>query len=78
MCEVYNRQLIDGREKPIILALEYIREYCMKRIAKVQKVIDNTDGPLTPNATIMFNEVKKEATKYKVWFVILHSAICPL
>ncbi|GJU97542.1 mutator type transposase [Tanacetum coccineum] len=32
LCEVLNRQLLDGRDKPIITSLEYIREYLMKRI----------------------------------------------
>nr|GEU79745.1 transposase, mutator type [Tanacetum cinerariifolium] len=37
MCEVLNRQLVDGRDKPIITCLEYIREYLIKRIVNVQK-----------------------------------------
>lgn len=58
MCEVFNRQLVDGRDKPIIMALEYIREYLMKRIAKVQATIRRCEGPLTPTATKLFNKVK--------------------
>ncbi|KAI3746204.1 hypothetical protein L6452_08628 [Arctium lappa] len=63
MCEVFNKQLVDGRDKPIITALEYIREYLMKRIVKVQKLIENADGPLTPTATKMMNSIKEESTK---------------
>nr|GEX14958.1 transposase, MuDR [Tanacetum cinerariifolium] len=37
MCEVLNRQLVDGRDKPIKTCLEFIREYLMKRIVNVQK-----------------------------------------
>ncbi|XP_022030311.1 uncharacterized protein LOC110931216 [Helianthus annuus] len=37
MCEVYNGKILDGREKPIISALEYIREYLMRRIITVLK-----------------------------------------
>jgi len=33
----FNRQLVDGRDKPIIMALEFIREYLMKRIAKKKR-----------------------------------------
>ncbi|GJR56757.1 mutator type transposase [Tanacetum coccineum] len=33
-----QKQLLDGRDKPIITCLEYIREYLMKRIVNVQKV----------------------------------------
>ncbi|KAJ9542226.1 hypothetical protein OSB04_028732 [Centaurea solstitialis] len=38
MCEVFNRQLVGGRDKPIITALEFCREYLMKRLVIVQKV----------------------------------------
>ncbi|GJT31020.1 mutator type transposase [Tanacetum coccineum] len=34
ICEVFNRQLVDGRDQPIITCLEYIKEYLMKRIVK--------------------------------------------
>ncbi|GJV25562.1 mutator type transposase [Tanacetum coccineum] len=47
ICEVFNRQLVDGRDQPIITCLEYIREYLMKRIVVVQKVIAKTVRPLT-------------------------------
>ncbi|GJU60140.1 mutator type transposase [Tanacetum coccineum] len=58
-CEVFNRQLIDGRDQPIITCLEYIREYLMKKIVVVQKVIAKTVGPLTPSVTKMFDAIKK-------------------
>nr|GEU49225.1 putative transposase, mutator type, MULE transposase domain protein [Tanacetum cinerariifolium] len=32
ICEVFNGKLVGGRDKPVIILLEYIREYCMKRI----------------------------------------------
>nr|GEV13441.1 hypothetical protein [Tanacetum cinerariifolium] len=48
MCEVLIRQLKDGRDKPIITCLEFIREYLMKRIVIVQQVISKSNGPLTP------------------------------
>nr|GEX91764.1 E3 ubiquitin-protein ligase UPL1 isoform X1 [Tanacetum cinerariifolium] len=65
MCEVFNRQLVDGRDKPIITCLEFIREYLMKRIVNVQKVISKSDGPFTPNATKVFNIIVKEAGQMK-------------
>ena len=61
MCEVLNRQLLDGRDKPIITCLEFIRHYLMKRIVTVQQKISKSDGPLTPNATKVFNFIKKNA-----------------
>ncbi|GKE82491.1 hypothetical protein Tco_1552491 [Tanacetum coccineum] len=65
MCKVLNGQLVDGRDKPIITCLEYIREYLMKRIVNVQKVQDKCDGPLTPNAAKIFKLIEKAAAKLK-------------
>ncbi|GJS04788.1 hypothetical protein Tco_0321296 [Tanacetum coccineum] len=59
ICEVLNRQLVDGRGQPIITCLEYIREYSMKRIVVVQNMIAKTVGPLTPSVTKMFDAIKK-------------------
>nr|GEU88694.1 hypothetical protein [Tanacetum cinerariifolium] len=67
MCEVLNRQLVDGRDKPIISYLEFIREYLMKTIVNVQKVIDKSNGPLTQNVTRLFKVFKDEASKYRFW-----------
>ncbi|XP_076927070.1 uncharacterized protein LOC143590494 [Bidens hawaiensis] len=50
LCEVFNRQLILGRDKPVITCLEFIREYLMKRMVVVHKPIARTQGPLTPVA----------------------------
>ncbi|GJU58268.1 mutator type transposase [Tanacetum coccineum] len=59
ICEVFNRQLVDGRDQPIITCLEYIKEYLIKRIVLVQKVIAKTVGPLTPFVTKLFDAIKK-------------------
>ncbi|GKA19303.1 hypothetical protein Tco_0699218 [Tanacetum coccineum] len=79
MCEVLNRQLVDGRYKPIIICLEFIREYLMKRIVNVQKVISNSDGPLTPNATRLFKTIVKDAGQLKIGWNggDLYQANCP-
>ncbi|GJU94352.1 hypothetical protein Tco_1319108 [Tanacetum coccineum] len=66
MREVLNRQLLNGRDKPIITCLEFIREYLMKRIVIVQGVIRKSIGPPTPSATKVFNVIKREAAQYKV------------
>ncbi|XP_076913319.1 uncharacterized protein LOC143571895 [Bidens hawaiensis] len=66
MCECLNSKLVDGREKPIITLLEYIREYLMRKIVNVLKVIDRSSGLLTPYATKMMESVKKEANRYTV------------
>ncbi|GKC24368.1 hypothetical protein Tco_1026518, partial [Tanacetum coccineum] len=60
MYEVLNRQLVDGRDKPIITCLEFIREYIMKRI------VTKSDGPLTPNATKVFKTIVKHARQIKI------------
>ncbi|GJS68008.1 hypothetical protein Tco_0682573 [Tanacetum coccineum] len=57
---------VGGRDKPVITLLEYIREYCMKRIMNVQGVIDKCTGPLTPTATRCMESIKKEARLMKV------------
>ncbi|GJZ11572.1 retrovirus-related pol polyprotein from transposon TNT 1-94 [Tanacetum coccineum] len=59
-CEVFNGKIVRGRDKPLIILLEYIREYCIKRIVNVQGVIDKCTGPLTPTATRIMESIKKE------------------
>ncbi|KAI3799765.1 hypothetical protein L1987_35067 [Smallanthus sonchifolius] len=66
MCEVYNGKIVQGRDRPIIYALEYIREYLMRQIVTVLKVIDKSEGLLTPNATKMLEAIKKDAAHYHV------------
>lgn len=66
MCEVLNRQLVEGRDKPIITALDFTREYLMKRIVNVCKVIDRCNGPLTPTATKLLDKIKSDASNYTV------------
>ncbi|GJU72051.1 mutator type transposase [Tanacetum coccineum] len=63
MCEVFNGQLLDGRDRPIISSLEYAREYLMKRTVTVLQTIAKSDGPLTPTATKLFQAIKNEATE---------------
>ncbi|GJW47877.1 DNA-directed DNA polymerase [Tanacetum coccineum] len=36
LCEVFNRQLVDDRDVPIITCLEFVRENLMKRIVNVK------------------------------------------
>ncbi|GKC28287.1 hypothetical protein Tco_1035581 [Tanacetum coccineum] len=63
ICEVFNRQLLEARDSPVITALEYVREYLMKRIVIVQKVIEKSQGPLTPNVAKIFNAIKEKASQ---------------
>nr|GEV12253.1 hypothetical protein [Tanacetum cinerariifolium] len=58
-------QNVDGRDQPIITCLEYTREYLMKRIVVVHKVIAKTVGLLNPSVTAVFDAIKK-ATGYIV------------
>nr|XP_043638098.1 uncharacterized protein LOC122609102 [Erigeron canadensis] len=66
ICESFNSKLVKGRDKPIITSLEFIREYLMKMIVKVQEVIDTCKGPLTPTATEILETNKKDAEKFNV------------
>ncbi|KAJ9560388.1 hypothetical protein OSB04_005548 [Centaurea solstitialis] len=61
ICETFNNQLVDARDKPIITCLEYIREYLMKRIGNVNMVIQKSIGPLTPTAARVLESIKKQA-----------------
>ncbi|GKD75391.1 mutator type transposase [Tanacetum coccineum] len=67
MCEVLNKQLVDVKEKPIITCLEFTRDYLMKRIVNVHKVISKSDGPLTPNVAKLFKTIMKDARQIKEW-----------
>ncbi|KAK9071946.1 hypothetical protein SSX86_008377 [Deinandra increscens subsp. villosa] len=66
MCEVMNAKILGARDKPIITALEYIRDYCMKRIVTILNVIDKSQGLLTPYATKLIEKNKKDANRYRV------------
>nr|GEW11509.1 hypothetical protein [Tanacetum cinerariifolium] len=66
LCEVFNRQLMDGRDVPIITCLEFVRDYLMKRVVNVKKVISMSPCPLTPAATKLFEAIKYKATFYMV------------
>ncbi|GKB38391.1 hypothetical protein Tco_0883333 [Tanacetum coccineum] len=83
ICEVFNGKIVGGRDKPVIILLEYIREYCMKRIVNVQGVIDKCTGLLTPTATRIIESIKKEAHLMKVqwirftWTKYWEKSTCP-
>ncbi|GKB36414.1 FAR1-related sequence 10, partial [Tanacetum coccineum] len=62
VCEVFNRQLLDARDSLIITALEFVREYLMKRIMIVQKVIQKCYGQLTPAVAKLFDKIKVAST----------------
>ncbi|GKD59778.1 hypothetical protein Tco_1297287 [Tanacetum coccineum] len=66
LCEVFNGKIVEGRDMLVITLLEYIKEYCMKRIVNVQSVIDKCTGPLTPTTTRIMESIKKEAYFMKV------------
>nr|KAJ0201562.1 hypothetical protein LSAT_V11C600322270 [Lactuca sativa] len=67
LCEVFNSKLDEGRDKPIITCLEYIREYLMKSLCVVQKEIDKREGLLTPTATTMFEKIKTDSQVARTW-----------
>ncbi|GJU82752.1 mutator type transposase [Tanacetum coccineum] len=66
ICEVFNRQLLDGRDVPILTCLEFVRGYLIKRIVNVQKVTEKSNGPLTPAATALLNHIEIKAKSCRV------------
>ncbi|CAI9281018.1 unnamed protein product [Lactuca saligna] len=60
LCETFNGKLNEGRDKPIITCLEFIREYLMKKIVNVEKAIGKCTGPLTPTAMQTLENIKKK------------------
>ncbi|GJY98642.1 hypothetical protein Tco_0516072 [Tanacetum coccineum] len=66
MYEVSNGNLVGGKYKHIISTLEFAREYPMKRIVNVNRLIEICDGPLIPTATNILKANSNEANKYIV------------
>ncbi|CAI9262636.1 unnamed protein product [Lactuca saligna] len=61
LCEAFNSKIEDGHDAPIINCIEFIREYIMKKIVKVDKEIQKVVGPLTPTATTILDKIKSKA-----------------
>ncbi|CAI9274077.1 unnamed protein product [Lactuca saligna] len=68
LCEAFNSKIEDGRDAPIINCIEFIREYIMKKIVKVDKEIQKVVGPLTPTATTILDNIKSKAEQYVATF----------
>ena len=64
MCESFNSKLDAGRDAPIIGCLEFIREYIMKKIVTVDRVIEKATGHLTTTAAQNMERIKEEASEY--------------
>ncbi|CAI9303784.1 unnamed protein product [Lactuca saligna] len=64
LCEVFNSKLVQGRDKPIISCLEFIRDYLMKRVCNVMKVLNKCQGPLTPTSTRILEANTTLVSKY--------------
>ncbi|XP_023730016.1 uncharacterized protein LOC111877739 [Lactuca sativa] len=65
LCEVFNIKLIHGKNKPIISCLEYIRQYLMKRICNVKKVMSKAPGPLTPTSSKLLERNGEASVQYR-------------
>ncbi|CAI9291399.1 unnamed protein product [Lactuca saligna] len=68
LCEAFNNKIEDGHDAPIINCIEFIREYIMKKIVKVDKEIQKVVGPLTPAATTILDNIKSKAEQYVATF----------
>nr|KAJ0190736.1 hypothetical protein LSAT_V11C800440920 [Lactuca sativa] len=65
LCEVFNSKLIHGRNKPIISCLEYTRQYLVKRICNVKKVMSKAPGPLTPTTSKLLERNREASVQYR-------------
>ena len=65
LCEVFNGKLLHARNKPIISCLEFIRQYLMKRICNVMKVMGKATGQLTPTATKLLEKNREASVQYR-------------
>nr|GEX37553.1 hypothetical protein [Tanacetum cinerariifolium] len=71
ICEVFNRQLLEARDSLVITALEYVREYLMKRIVIVQKVNDGRQNQVVVDlAKELLLVTAKEDVKDQVLLVV--------
>nr|KAJ0226599.1 hypothetical protein LSAT_V11C100026480 [Lactuca sativa] len=61
---IFNNKLVNGRDKPIIICLEFIREYLMKRVCNVMKVINKCTSPLTPTGERLLQANISSASQY--------------
>ncbi|CAI9295116.1 unnamed protein product [Lactuca saligna] len=68
LCEAFNNKIEEGRDALIINCIEFIREYIMKKIVKVDKEIQKVAGPLSPTATIILDKIKSKAKQYVATF----------
>ena len=76
LCESFNSKLVAGRDQPIIGCLDYIKEYLVRRSVSVQHLIDRCEGPLTPKATKILENIKEEANEYNVlWGGGIHTSV---
>ncbi|GKA73974.1 hypothetical protein Tco_0780276 [Tanacetum coccineum] len=67
LCECFNGKILDARDAPIITALEYIKEYLMRRMVNDIDVINKTDEPLTPSATKLLKVAMDKANNCRKW-----------
>ncbi|GJU68379.1 mutator type transposase [Tanacetum coccineum] len=58
ICEVFNRQLVDGRDQPIITCLEYIKEYCKEDLYSSEKKWELIVIPCKHDVAAIYNMSK--------------------
>ncbi|XP_023739755.2 uncharacterized protein LOC111887845 [Lactuca sativa] len=69
--QTFNSKIEEGRDAPIINCIEFIREYIIKKIVKVDKEIQKVVGPLTPTATTILDKIKsQQSCTCKRWELI--------
>lgn len=61
MCEEFNREILEHREKPIITLLEGIKYYITKRMTSQKELLHGYIGSICPRTQLVIEKNKKQA-----------------
>ncbi|XP_058725528.1 uncharacterized protein LOC131596807 [Vicia villosa] len=70
MCEAFNREILEYRDKPIITLLEGIKHYITVRISTQKEKLSRYKGAISPNIQQILEKTKREAER---WTATWHS-----
>ncbi|KAI5417820.1 hypothetical protein KIW84_042441 [Lathyrus oleraceus] len=61
LCEVFNREILEHREKSIIILLEGIKHYITKRMTSHKELLHGYSGSTCPKIQLVIEKNKKQA-----------------
>ncbi|CAL5201879.1 unnamed protein product [Lathyrus oleraceus] len=64
MCEAFNREILEHREKPIIPLLEGIKHYITKRMTSHKELLHGYTGSIYPKIQLVIKKNKKQAQEW--------------